>query len=473
MEAASGSDPEPPLPVADEQPSLGLGDLTLSAADDVDTDLQDEGGVEFRTVLLWRTFQDKLVEAKYQRWHHRLWMPRVRIMLILSSSVYLFVLLFQVISPGSLKFLLMEMRPNIRQPLLATTFIARIFPLICAACFIIPRTSRYVTPERYHYIVAFVFVAPTFLEQAYLVFSPEIFQEADLSAPTEKAKQTFAAWSADPTNLARQSFWNAILSDFYFICLGTLSGLKPPLVLVAGLVCTALTQLMFQNTLASLDALKTNPDGSPWEHNAAGIRPLWYYRLLILLVTLVVSVLLDVGQRQEFRVRLLLKRQKDLRIEQLKQEKERNDWDMRLALAKAQSPPPQNDKGPSSQTDTCTEIEDALPHPQAAIDSRPSIPPSAVSVPVKTTEGLNWQEQRRLNSLRSALRRPRSHGSASSSAARSSQPDSESSLYVGQTCAVRENALLRTLRSSGLVVRRAAPSLGPSAESSIDATDGT
>ena len=96
-----------------------------------------------------------------------------------------------------------------------------------------------------------------------------------------------------------------------------------------------LSQLRFQNIYGSIDLLRTAPDGKSYLRDAQslaapGMQIIWLYRLVPVAWTLAVSLLLDDAQRKEFRVRLLLKRQQDLRIEQLQREKEHLDWDRRL-----------------------------------------------------------------------------------------------------------------------------------------------
>ena len=129
------------------------------------------------------------------------------------------------------------------------------------------------------------------------------------------------------------------LCDFYMAALGGLSGLSTEYATAIGVIAVVMNQLHFQNIYSALDLLRTAYDGTEYlnvlRRNSLSV--LWLYRLVPLLWMIGLSIVLETGQRREFQVRLQLKRQKDLRIEQLKREKERADWDRNL-LARNSSP---------------------------------------------------------------------------------------------------------------------------------------
>ena len=81
---------------------------------------------------------------------------------------------------------------------------------------------------------------------------------------------------------------------------------------------------------------------------------------------------------------------------------------------------------------------------------------SAPLASVRLTEELNWEETQRLRAA--GLRRPRSDVSSSDGCSSLSKGGAELDgggaeldSAIGQTCAVRESALWRTLRRTGLV----------------------
>ena len=436
----------------------------------------------------WRLkrFEDTAVERAYCKWHHKLWVPRLQVMYCLTALVYTGGFLTQyLISKDSFRFILSDMRPDLKPVMVTLTAVARVLPCLYAIFMIVPATRKTVTPERYQVFVAATYVVPVIVEQMYPLLSPQLFVITDNITATPR----FQSWIEDPSLTVRQTFYHAALSDLYAAGLGALSGLYPESVVLIGVVTTVFNQLLLQNTYLGLHTLRVKLYGGE-RVLASALNSLWLYRFMTLLWMIAISVMLDDGQRKEFSVRLQLKQQKNLRIEQLKQEKEHLDWDRKLAMAPTQQITPMAD---ASTVASCSELEMVLP--QTADDlgggSRPSgacggaytctymkrdAPPTqpsdenrasgtieALGAPlteVRLVTNLSRDETGRLQT-RAALRLPLSSDGSTSDACSNIGENAMGAAdlvdlgvgprRVGRTCAKRESALWRTLQKSGLM----------------------
>jgi hypothetical protein len=356
----------------------------------------------------------------------------------------------------------------------------------------VPAARNLIPPERYQVFVATTYVLPMVLEQIHPVLAPGFFivPEGNLSATPR-----FQNWMADSSLTIRQTYYHAALCDLYGACLGALSGLYPESVFLIGVVNTVLNHLQLQNMYLGLDTLRVKLQGTePLERNV--LNGLWLYRVITLLWVMAISVLLDRGQRKEFSLRLQLRRAKDQRIEQLKQEKEHLDWDRRLA----RKPTHKLDEiADASSAASCAELEMVLPQTDdefeanLGADSVKSGRPGGAAArwidggacggacssgacgsgacdgacggasggaggdrgaaplaAVRLASNLNWDETQQLRK-QACVRRPQSsNGSVSESCSSMGGIDLDSA-RCGHTCARRESALWRTLRKTGLV----------------------
>jgi len=228
---------------------------------------------------------------------------------VLSAIVYGGGFLLQVASPNSLKFLMIDMMPQCGQVLFGTTAAARACTFALAVFMLLP-THRCVTPRRFHPFVIGSYLVPLILEQSYVALDPCIYT-GNRSVVSAAIRDEFDEWFADPALQMRQAYWHAILYDFYFVCLGALSGLFQEWVLIVGCVALVLSQRQFARSYSSLALLALNQDGSPYEDDPFALRQLWFYRIIPLVWGVLVTVLIQSGQRKEFRVRLLLQRIKE------------------------------------------------------------------------------------------------------------------------------------------------------------------
>ena len=495
--------------------------LETVATDDVNLDESEEDDSftrgRLRPWYRFGKFDKPRLEAAYRVWHHRLWMPRVKVMYLLSSVVYLGGFMFNfLVTKSSLKSLVAEVFPHTSTTLSVTAFIARSIPLLMAVVMILPATRKLITPDNFQLVMGLSYVVPIVIEQVYpsipVALNPG--QLSDVPDAEDAAAGFFSynastpnleMWHANPTISVRQTYYHVTLVDFYFVALGALSGLLPEIVLLVGSLASVVNQLQFSNIYGILDTLR--PGGS-LELSWRTLRVTWLYRFVPLLWSVIISIQLDRGQRMEFYVRVELKRAQDRRIEQLKREKSRLDWDRRLAQNASLSPPPVvgldgRSFAASSTLASCEELVATLPQlepqqrpeqqqrpqrPQPA-DARsvtgsqdsvassglsclnPRVAASALAPEVRHTADLNWEETRQLSSLRS-LRLPRSSKASSSTASNATELELSAlggSSHGGSSrsrhmCKSRESALWRTLKASGLI--SPTPSSQPSARGS-------
>ena len=464
----------------------------------------DDPQVDTRLRPLWRLgkFQDPRTEQLYCKWHHQLWLPRYTAMLILSTVIFngSFVISFfssRRGGPGSLKSILWTIRPDVADILIGPLMAARFVLLVVTIFVLVPRTRRLITPERYQMFVVFSYIVPLLVDQLWVATGPDaLFERPDLDTLlASPGKDTYDRWAHDSTVFGPQCYYHASLCDFYMAALGGLSGLSTEYATAIGVIAVVMNQLHFQNIYSALDLLRTAYDGTEYlnvlRRNSLSV--LWLYRLVPLLWMIGLSIVLETGQRREFQVRLQLKRQKDLRIEQLKREKERADWDRNL-LARNSTPlvgagavtSVNSDAQGAAAPDACTvascsEIEAILLTAAAAqpanedgsealLVTKPvslALPIAGAStVPVQQVSCLNWEETRKFKSQTQLLKPPRVR--ASSSASSSSVPQASelsdcvdgsfTSEGIGTTCKPRQAALWRSLRESGLMASRSSRS---------------
>ena len=459
-------------------------DLGLQLAHEEDDDLT-------RLRPWWKLgrFSNPSVERAYRQWHHMLWIPRLKVMYCLAAVVYFGAFLIQLMSRSSFRFLLMEVRPITKTPLMSTTSTSRAITVAMAVFILLPPTRKLVTPDRFQLFVFSGYTVPLIIEQSYSSISPQMFHGNLSDAPAD-AIPVFEAWAANPTGFVQQAYYNAILSDFYLMCLGALSGLLPELVLLGAVLATVLTQLQFERTYFSLDRLRREHDAG--SSPAASLRQLWLYRAIPLVLITSIAVLIQTGQRKEFRVRLLLKRAKDARIEQLTQEKGRLDWDRKLAQQAAQAElaakaehaqasrhsggggggggggsaccahlrhglvgagGAEVDADEGSTAASCSEIEMALPQRALSIDG--STAASCSEIEMALPQPRCSEEGRLLprpgGAVCGAARlQLRPTHSAAGSAISDSATTEDSFAGIGLTCETREAALDHTLRAAGL-----------------------
>ena len=215
------------------------------ASPDLD-DLPEDDDDDYTSLRPWwrlRRFQHPSVERAYQQWHHKLWVPRLRAMYVLSAIVYGGGFLLQLANPSSLKFMIMDMMPQCRQALLVTSAAARSCTFALAVFMLLP-THRCVTPRRFHPFVIGSYVVPLILEQSYVALDPCIYT-GNRSVVSAATRADVDEWFADPGLQMLQAYWHAILYDFYFVCLGALSGLFPEWVLIVGCIALVLSQRQF------------------------------------------------------------------------------------------------------------------------------------------------------------------------------------------------------------------------------------
>ena len=209
-------------------------------------------------------FMEPKVEAAYRRWHHKMWLPRIRILFVMGTIVFLGGFAFQSISrPGSMKAILMRMHQDSTLPLLATSIISRTVSPIYAFIVCLPCSQKHVTPERYQSFVTSAFVMAFVIEQAMPFFGTyPYFTVPERTDRNAEAWSDVDAWASEPKIHVRQTFWHAVISDAWYICIGALSGLRPQIVVLLGIVLTIVFQTQFQNTYVSLDMLRVGIDGA-------------------------------------------------------------------------------------------------------------------------------------------------------------------------------------------------------------------
>ena len=281
-----------------------------------------------RTQQTFGGFQEHNIESAYRRWHHKMWLPRIRIMFVMGTIVFSGGFVFQqIVRPGSMRTMIMR----IQEASPVAAIIARVIAPIWALILYRPPLRKHVTPDRYQFFVASAFVLAFAFEYA----SAAVGTHPYLAPPPErtplnaKAWVDVDAWASDPRIVSRHTFWHAVISDAMLISISALSGLRPHIVLLLAILLTVVSQLQFQVSYVSLDMLRVGSNGTAT--GTAAFRILWVYRALPLLMMVSISYVLERGQRAEFRFRLMLMMQRDLRIEQLTKEKEHLDWDRKMA----------------------------------------------------------------------------------------------------------------------------------------------
>ena len=349
-------------------------------------------------------FMNHKVEFAYRKWHHKMWLPRARWMFVLSTLIFNigFVLQSFYVSPGSMKGILMKIHEDSRTQMYVVSMSARAVPLVYGMFLTFPSGRQFVTPERYQWFVTSAILAAFIVEQTQpcMGFYP-YFAVPNRTDSNADAWADVDAWAAEPKIVSRQTFWHAMVSDAWYILIGALSGLRPHIALVLGVMMTVSFQLQFQNTYVSLDMLRVGRYG---HHSGTGpFQVMWAFRVLPLSMMVFMSYVLEGAQRAEFRVRLMLMVQKDLRIEQLKQEKEHLDWDRKMVQklveearcssgARQQSPHlpcPLPHSMSGSTAASCAEVEAIAKSIRAAArPSAPSLDLSLSSVDVSVSEEL-------------------------------------------------------------------------------------
>jgi hypothetical protein len=127
-------------------------------------------------------------------------------MYCLTALVYTGGFLTQyLISKDSFRFILSDMRPDLKPVMVTLTAVARVLPCLYAIFMIVPATRKTVTPERYQVFVAATYVVPVIVEQTYPLLSPQLFVITDNITATPR----FQSWIEDPSLTVRQTFYHA------------------------------------------------------------------------------------------------------------------------------------------------------------------------------------------------------------------------------------------------------------------------
>ena len=123
-------------------------------------------------------FEHERIEEAYRVWHHRLWIPRVKVMFLLSSIVYFggFIFTF-LVTKDSIRRVVADVFPHTLTTFTTTAFIARLCPLVMAATVIFPASRKLVTPKLYQRVVALSYIVPLLADQLYpsIALNPGLF----------------------------------------------------------------------------------------------------------------------------------------------------------------------------------------------------------------------------------------------------------------------------------------------------------
>lgn len=258
-------------------------------------------------------------EMAYQRWHATHWIPRLQLVMLICGLVGLVSFYMGISGAGAvaLKASLMRAYPDKAWLLYLARGLACLLPIMCSAVFLSKRAREAVVARRLYQFIPMITWALLVLESA-----PTTWLANWGTRQHTSSQQDEAAHECSGTIQTRGAYWHAILSDFYTALAGGLLGQRPE---YAG-VC-ALLVISFQHF--QLEAVWRNSQARRGIEESGPLVP-FFMRGIPLITTMLLALVQDRGERQEFRAKTLLQLANTERIEQLKREKDRLGWDIRL-----------------------------------------------------------------------------------------------------------------------------------------------
>jgi hypothetical protein len=277
--------------------------------------------VEMRQSPWHGRFLDRHHEIAYQRWHSAHWIPRLQLVLTSCGVIGLVAFFMGVAGGVALKASMMRAYPDRAWLLFLTRILGSMVPILTAAALCSKRVKDVIVARRlYQGVPLVVFMTFSLLEACPTVWLANSgTAEAD-EAANEAAEPTPEECSS--TTHTRGAYWHATVVDFYAAITGGLFGLRPEFAVVLAILFMALQHVQLEAVWRNSLARRGIEDSEP-------LVP-YFMRVLPLITSLLLSLIQDRGERQEFRAKTLLQLANTERIEQLNREKDRLGWDIRL-----------------------------------------------------------------------------------------------------------------------------------------------
>ena len=348
---------------------------------------------EFRRSWLTGSFVRPATEIAYRDWHalHHRWTLCYMCFTLGIFFIGGAVVVARDSGPNMGLRHVMHDFPEVRTMTIATTCIARTM-IVCIGFLLLAPTTRIMwTGSSYNWITFVCLLTPVVVETVpiILIASARIAEgttaiiaqrallpQVHADSSNNSVASACSGTTQDPALMSRGAYWSCTSMDFMlYICSG-LSGLSPGYATILGLCTIALTRT--QNELV-WHLVKTVHGPFQWVGGEEGSCQLQYpVQTLVpplllgvpVVGVLLISLLTDVGRRDEFRIRQLLRMAKNDRIEQLQVEKERLAWEKRLFEKSTSMPttavPPEQAAAPTADPKTApsgTHSDSEAAHP--------------------------------------------------------------------------------------------------------------
>ena len=268
-------------------------------------DKADDGTLDLRTWAFSGRFRSPKLEAEYRMYQFAIWRPRFRIILGGIVTYETYAIIDSLICQCGVRYGMFD------GPWLAYTFSFPVSMLLLAWAMLSPNRSvvRFIAPKAWPIFGTHAML----LVCGYLIPATVYLQSHPLS---DSAKQTMDAFS-----LANASLWHLATLNLMCAMLATLS---------AGLAIGAFALLLFLalpfGLFVHYFAVHTQRLHEGLPHSLLPCAAVTFG------INVILGLMHETSTRQQYLVRIYAAHLRDLRLDQLQQEKERLDYERRFAL---------------------------------------------------------------------------------------------------------------------------------------------
>lgn len=280
-------------------------------------------------------FKEPHAEEAYQVWHGENRIHLLRLLLLIASCIALIsssIALSTLSAQDSMKGELVVAYPDKAWILVLTGVCSRLIGLLAGLALFSRQMRQALTSQRLVQVYATsVFAVCFILEYLPVTLLASWSSQQHLrwpltSAPPPPEDEGRSDAFTDPMTAAsqgaRSAYFEASTIDFYGALIGGLSGIRPEYALPLALLLCLLAHMQFQAVFANALIREGAPE-------PANVVP-YHMRAFPFFATLLLAISMDRSGRQEFRAKKQLQQSTAEHIEQLKREKERLGWDIRL-----------------------------------------------------------------------------------------------------------------------------------------------
>jgi len=274
-------------------------------------------------------FVDPAVEAEYLEFHLKLWRPRLRTTLICSSVLYLALTCMAMRNKESFRSQILTLMPEKWAAIAGITIFARLLPGVLGVLIWLPVSRRILTPGSYQLVAMVGFFGPVLIDVAGLFALGRV--ESQIAS--RAVAHDFGSCRLTARVLARAAVWHTVAADFFASLVSGLSGIRPHLTAIFGALSMMASHMQLEMLLHWTTQIRwaggCSVENQELQRGDGQLIPP-YLRLLPVVAMCLITFSQDNALRGEFRLKKLLQHAKNMRIEQLQQEKERLGWERQL-----------------------------------------------------------------------------------------------------------------------------------------------